>query len=355
MGGPAPAEAQEEDDNFSEQVMVAALPDTIPEVHVATLRPAEGLLVLRTAAVAGVGEVMLGNETRIDLKKAGSVVTSDGVVAVLGKDSNLMVQMHLETTEEQVAWTKALKLVMSQLQAAAVSEVPSSARGSPKGTAAPASPATQSKKAASAGGTSGADRASPRRTSAPVSPASQQGKKEASAKLEQHPSTSREANNEEEEVALLRAHSQQLQRKIETLEAMSNKRDRHHATLLKRLEDSMQMLEAVQAMCSQQCKVIDVQKVAIAELSAECGVQVEDDNEEEGEEEEEDEEDDAAEEVASAPQTSLSRAEAEMAAKAEQMMALLQQADAMQKALQQLEAMEAAGLLEGQKSSAAPE
>ncbi|CAE8599224.1 unnamed protein product, partial [Polarella glacialis] len=115
-----------------EQVLVAAFPNQIPEVHVASLDPQKGVLTLREASVAGAGDVSLGTEHRVDLAQAGSVVTSDGVVAVLGHDGELMVQMHLETEEEQQSWTKGLELIIQDRS--------TGVRASPKKSSVPASP-----------------------------------------------------------------------------------------------------------------------------------------------------------------------------------------------------------------------
>jgi len=311
--------------------MVAAFPDQIPEVHVASLHPSKGLLLLREANVASAGDVALGDEKRVDLKRAGSVISSDGVVAVLGRDRKLMVQMHLETEEEQSTWTQALQMVIDQFLEGRGGGV--SGR-SPKQTSVPPSPAARSAQA--------------------KSPANQATR---SAKQVQEP------ENQEAELPMLRARSQQLQTRIGSLEAMSTRRDKQAQKLLKRLDGAMQMLDAVQDMCSQQRKVIEVQQVAISELRKECG-QDEDEDEDEEEDEEPEQyhaqmngadhkktEDEEPEQyhaqMNGADHKKTAEMEAEMEQKAEQMLALLKQADEMQRALQELQAMEAAGISAG--------
>jgi len=144
---------------------------------------------------------------------------------------------------------------------------------------------------------------------------------------------------------MLRARSQQLQTRIGSLEAMSTRRDKQAQKLLKRLDGAMQMLDAVQDMCGQQRKVIEVQQVAISELRKECG-QDEDEDEDEDEEEDEEPEQDHAQ-MNGADHKKTAEMEAEMEEKAEQMLALLKQADEMQRALQELQSMEAAGVSAG--------
>jgi len=287
-----------------EQVMVAAFPDQIPEVHVASLHPSKGLLLLREANVASAGDIALGDEKRVDLKRAGSVIASDGVVAVLGRDRKLMVQMHLETEEEQITWTQALQMVIDQFLEGR-------------------------------GGVSGR---SPK-TSVPPSPAARSVQATSPANQVQEP------ENQEAELPMLRARSQQLQTRIGSLEAMSTRRDKQAQKLLKRLDGAMQMLDAVQDMCGQQRKVIEVQQVAISELRKECG-QDEDEDEDEDEEEDEEPEQDHAQ-MNGADHKKTAEMEAEMEEKAEQMLALLKQADEMQRALQELQSMEAAGVSAG--------
>lgn len=311
MPGPMPEAA--EDRGCWEQVLVAAFPDALPEVNVASLFPKKNQLLLREASVPSAGgDISLGSERRVDLSLAGSVEVSDGIVAILGRDRKLMVQMHLETEEEQATWAQALKLVIEQ------------------------SSAQRGEGARAVGG-----RQSPARSSAPASPASQRK----DAREEQS------KQDDEAELPTLRARSQQLQTRIGNLEAISERRDKQLQRLLKRLDGAMKMLDAVQDMCTQQRKVIDAQKVAIEELETDCGEDAEDEKKEEEEveqkmeakDEEEDEEEASGDEAAR--KRAVAEVEQEMAAKAEQMLALLKQADEMQRALQQLEALEAAGML----------
>lgn len=150
-----------------------------------------------------------------------------------------------------------------------------------------------------------------------------------------------------------------MQNRVGDLEAISDRRDKQLHKLLRRLDGAMQMLAAVQDMCEQQRKVILAQKVAITELKKECG-----DPDADGEKDgrnvnfsqhligqmnRNDNIVKKQEPTISAPTNSVScnndgglsvaEAEAEVAAKTEQMLALLQQSDKMQRALQQLEAM----------------
>jgi len=320
MPGPMPEAA--EDRGCWEQVLVAAFPDALPEVNVASLFPKKNQLMLREASVSSAGgDVSLGSERCVDLSLAGFVDVSDGIVAILGRDRKLMVQMHLETEEEQATWAKALKLVIEK------------------------SSAERGEGARAVGG-----RQSPARSSASASPASQR-KDEREEQSKQ---------DDEAELPTLRSRSQQLQTRIGNLEAISERRDKQLQKLLKRLDGAMKMLDAVQDMCMQQRKVIDAQKVAIEELETDCGEanqsdeDAEDEKKEEDEveqkmeakdEEEDEEEDGQAADDEAARQRAVAEVEQEMADKAEQMLALLKQADEMQRALQQLEALEAAGML----------
>jgi len=172
-----------------------------------------------------------------------------------------------------------------------------------------------------------------------------------------------------EDMNMLQARSRQLQNRIGIQEAISKRRDKHLHKMLRRLDGAMEMLGAVQDMCSQQKKVIEAQQVAILELKKESGVA--------GDIAEAKSEDaldsharsaDAATgsinggrcsfaDVAGAADVSHgsprgprdqdddseqqpSAAEAEIASKTQQMLALLQQADDMQRALHQLEALD---------------
>merc|ERR1719367_274012 len=70
---------------------------------------------------------------------------------------------------------------------------------------------------------------------------------------------------------MLQARSQQLQNRISSLEAMGKRRDVHLRQMIRRLDGAMQMLKAVEEMCSQQRRVLDAQNVAIMELKKERG------------------------------------------------------------------------------------
>lgn len=78
-----------------------------------------------------------------------------------------------------------------------------------------------------------------------------------------------------DDIVMLQARSRQLQNQIGSLEALNERRDQQLNKMVKRLDGAMQMLAAVQDMCSQQRNVIQVQKVAIAELSKDLGLPVE--------------------------------------------------------------------------------
>jgi hypothetical protein len=75
-----------------------------------------------------------------------------------------------------------------------------------------------------------------------------------------------------DDLVMLQARSRQLQNQIGGLEALNDRRDQQLNKMVKRLDGAMQMLAAVQDMCSQQRKVIQVQKVAITELSKDLGL-----------------------------------------------------------------------------------
>eukprot|EP00933_Yihiella_yeosuensis_P041455 TRINITY_DN35849_c0_g1_i1.p1 TRINITY_DN35849_c0_g1~~TRINITY_DN35849_c0_g1_i1.p1 ORF type:complete len:489 (+),score=174.14 TRINITY_DN35849_c0_g1_i1:65-1531(+) len=351
---------REEDDNF-EQVLVAAFPGAVPDVFVARLHAVTGMLTLREASVERGGEVALGGEKTIDLAQTGPLRISDGVVALLSDKNELLVQMHVDDEQEREYWAQAIKLCQMQRRATSSPKAKdgasgrSSARTSP--TAGKAGIANRLSPeaawaAAKARNTHPSSASGSARTSPKASPKASPQKKVTSQ-------TESEANGDE--LPMLRARSQQLQTKIGSLEALSHRRDRQLQKLTKRLDGAMQMLGAVQDMCGQQRKVIQAQQQAIIELRQDAG-------EEDPEEDEDDEEDEAEREAkekaermarqrvaASAkPQANgvshaheqddaVAKAEAEMAAKADQMLALLQQADKMQQALAELEAMEAAG------------
>lgn len=147
-----------------------------------------------------------------------------------------------------------------------------------------------------------------------------------------------------DEVVMLQARSRQLQNQIGSLEALNERRDSQLNKMVKRLDGAMQMLAAVQDMCSQQRTVIQVQKVAITELSKDLGLPVE-----------------ATDDTCKDPEVSPTGAQQmtspgarsedspgaddeeaedteEQVADNDQMRALLEQADQMQSLLQMLEA-----------------
>jgi len=282
MAGPAVADDEDDDGSCWEQVMVAAFPGgPSPQVFLVNLQALNGTISFREANVAEgeAGSLSLGSERIVDLRKAVAVVDRENALAVVGQDRTPLVLLYLDTAEELSTWKEALQLVIGLRESAP--EVSKS--GAP-------------------------------------------------------PSAAEES--EDDEINMLRARSQQQQTRIGQLEALHKRRDTQLSTLLQRLDGAMQMLDAVQDMCTQQRKVIETQRVAITALSEECGLG--------------DEDEDAppaaaapaAEAGLKAPPTqangsdeaSVEEVEAEMAAKAEQMMSLLKQADEMQRALSQLEA-----------------
>lgn len=266
-----------------EQVLVAALPNRPPEVHVATLHAAQRTIQLKEAKILANGDISFGKETVVSLREAEGVDLSDGnLLAILGRDGEVLCQLHLESAADQKAWVDGLR--------AAIGSRGGSARQ-------PGGPGNMS-----------------------VGPGTE---------------------DTDDEVHLLQARSRQLQTQIGQLEAANERRDSQLAKMLNRLDSAMQMLVAVQDMCEQQRKVIDAQKVAIHELTLEC---------EDGDEPEEEQPAarDGAARVAELATTLAqadessgddSDAEADIKAKTDEMLALLQKADEMQNALAQMEAL----------------
>jgi len=268
---------------LQEQVLVAAFPNRPPEVHVASLDAAQNAISLKEAKVLPSGDISFGKETVVSLKNAGDVDVSEGnMLAILGRDGSMLCQLHLESAADQRSWGDGIRAVIA-----------AGRRAAPRGGAA---------EEASAG---------------PVT------------------------EDTDDEVHLLQARSRQLQTQIGQLEAANERRDSQLAKMLNRLDSAMQMLVAVQDMCEQQRKVIDAQKVAIHELTLEC---------EDGDEPEEEQPAarDGAARVAELATTLAqadessgddSDAEADIKAKTDEMLALLQKADEMQNALAQMEAL----------------
>jgi len=108
----AAAAGAEAEDALQEQVLVAAFPDAPPEVHVASLDTRAGSLTLREASVLGRGEVSMGRKRTIELADVGSVDSQDGVVALLGLDSSILVQLHMESFEDQQTWANAIRTLL---------------------------------------------------------------------------------------------------------------------------------------------------------------------------------------------------------------------------------------------------
>lgn len=216
------------------QVVIASLPGAVPEVHVATLSGSE--LSLREAEVHS-GEVSMGSEAKVNLEGASIASSGNGEVVVL-KSGKRLVALHFEAEEEEQSWLQLLKDASQSSPKADASKPKERQRFSGKrpnspGTSAPASPA---------------GRAAPGPLKA-SQPAPKSG----------------------DDVARLQARSRQLQDQIEELEAVGARRDKQLQRLMKRLDGSIEMLQAVQDMCNQQRKVIYAQRVAIVELRRECG------------------------------------------------------------------------------------
>eukprot|EP00927_Polykrikos_kofoidii_P003804 TRINITY_DN11534_c0_g1_i1.p1 TRINITY_DN11534_c0_g1~~TRINITY_DN11534_c0_g1_i1.p1 ORF type:complete len:459 (-),score=100.84 TRINITY_DN11534_c0_g1_i1:142-1437(-) len=280
-----------------EQVLVAALPgDDTPEVHVARFDPADGMLSLRAATLEANGGVSLGADRRVLLKKAGLVqAVGGGEVNVFGSDGRLLVQLHLESTEDERSWLECLRAAV---------------------------------------------------VSGSSNPKDEQKESDTHVRVDSQES--------DDEVSMLRARSQQLQNRIGILEGVAERRDKQLQKTLKRLEGAMQMLSAVQDMCGQQRNVIDSQRIAITELRQECGILDESKHLDKSgapraadgqrtadgdkEVDKESSENDGGNEIESSGE--VAELECEVAAKSQQMLSLVQQADEMQAALRELRALQ---------------
>lgn len=216
-GGPGPAAeralASRLDPRLLEQqVLVAAFPDGPPEVHVVCADQARCALMFMEAGVTDGGAVDLGSERTVPLADIGSVRADDSgmTLTLLGKDRKLLVQMHFEEADAQLTWIQGLRLLI-------------------------------------AGNGSEGDQA-------PAGTESDEG-------------------GAEDEMHLLQARSRQLQTKIGSLEAVNDRRDKQLNKMVRRLDGAMQMLSAVQDMCTQQRKVILAQKVVITEFQSDLGLE----------------------------------------------------------------------------------
>lgn len=307
-GMPGPGGANAASGGTKEQVLVAALPGAGLDVHIARLDVAAGKLTLREASVAGGGNVSLGDGQVVALANAERVEARDKVVEVFGPGNQSLVQMHMETAEDERSWAEALRAAI---------------------------------------GREGGSQASPSRGD---------GRTAASP-------LSQGEGPEEAEVTALRARSTQLESRIQSLEAIGDRRDGQLEKMLRRLEGAMQMLTAVQDMCDQQRRVIGAQRVAITELRRERGLDDEEEDEQEKADEEEEDEDEEVKATMSkhfqgdahcqgrengvpsgAGMAAEEREEEgegdgeDMHVQSMQMLALLQQADKMQRALESLQA-----------------
>mmetsp|Transcript_89215 Transcript_89215/g.195545 ORF Transcript_89215/g.195545 Transcript_89215/m.195545 type:complete len:373 (+) Transcript_89215:64-1182(+) len=259
-----------DEESLKEQVMVAAFPDQLPEVHVGSFDASEKSIVLKEATVLASGQVSIGKQVTVDLSKAERVESKEGMMAILGPQGAIVVQLHIDTPEDLKVWTSAVKSVIGGPNPA-TSGAPPMANGS---------------------------------TSSPAY----------------------EAQEGEDEVNFLRARSQQLQNRVGELEGISKKTDQALNQMMNRLDGSMEMLAAVHDMCSQQKRVIEAQKIAIAELTNEVQASVAAKKESH------------AKKAGAPPATTVDE---ESAGKVEEMMMLLQKADEMQRALQELQAAHA--------------
>jgi len=262
--------------------------------------PSRLVLSLREASVGDSGDVGFGSERTVPLTEIGSVLSEQGEVTVRGHDGRTLVQMHFESQQDEAIWAQGLR--------AAIGSDASVAAG-----------AQTTEEGLTNGG------------------------------------------SEEEEMHMLQARSRQLQNRIGSLEAISERRDHQIQKMVKRLDGAMQMLAAVQDMCGQQCKVVEAQRVAITALrsdlgwsenaeaesisksaqagTGEGGVSPGGTAEEDVEEEEEEEDDSQGSPGPSYPVSSDRQVmEGDITAEAEKMLALLKQADEMQRMLQMLEA-----------------
>lgn len=279
---------------LQQQVLVAVFPNEAPEVYVAWANQTEGDLCLREASVGNGGDVVCGGERKIKLTDVARVTSNEGVVLCQDNAGRVLVQMHLETPEDESAWTEGLRAMIR-----------------------------------------------------PSSPSAGAGRGEA-RQVEAEPDS---------DLTTLHAQSRNLQSKIESLEAVSGRRDKQLKKMVSRLDGAMQMLTAVQDMCNQQRNVIQAQRTAITELQHDCGIEVDEDSAANGGEEDADRShvrgdtdgvgvranhsSPGGDDVASEDVDDVD--DADMQDKEEQMMALLQQADEMQRMLQMLEAAGAAG------------
>jgi molecular chaperone GrpE (heat shock protein) len=169
---------------------------------------------LRGASIGGGGQLSLGQLKQVQLSGC-QVESGDSVLSILGSDGKHRVQLHFEEAADQHSWAQALR---------------------------------------DAAGRHG-NHGSRQRVSQDCD--------------DEGPV----AEDTDEETHLLQTRSRQLQARISSLEDVSKRRDNQLQKMMKRLDGALQMLSAVQDMCSQQKKVIDAQKVAVAELRHDCGME----------------------------------------------------------------------------------
>lgn len=309
-GGPPGHQFATPAEGIKEQVLLATLPDSNPDVHLARLDVASAAFSLRQACVSPTGGVSLEAEYTLPLK--GLTVTRGGELSLsLRKDDGQTVQLHFENQDDERSWTVAL--------------------GDAKAFADNAH-AVQAGATASAVAGAGA--------------------------------------GDGDDIAALKARSAALQDRIGSLEAVRERRDKQLEALTSRLEDALKMLGAVEDMCCQQQRVIDAQRVAITELRRDAGLNSDDEAEEKAASLSGTSTPPAASQAPATPAAAAAppaapatvavpasevvapaaatapslgemaeSLELEMPAEAEEMLKLFQQADEMQQALRQLQAM----------------
>lgn len=207
-----------------EQVLIAAFPEsTVPEVHVARLDLQLQELCFQEASVLASGGISLGAQREVKLIDVSSVHAGDKSLTLLDHREEELVQLHFENVEDQRVWGDGLKTAVERGRTR-----------SDKGFRSP----------------------------------------ESTGNVRE--STPAEVKDTDGQVNLLMARSQQLQNRIGALELISDRRDKQLQKMLCRLDGSMQMLAAVEDMCTQQSKVIQAQKKAILELRHDCCIEEDD-------------------------------------------------------------------------------
>lgn len=196
-------------ESLCEQVLVAAFPGTAPDVHLASIDSTTKTVSFKEASVKPSGEVALGEAKTVNLAEVVAVDSSEGVLALMNRSGNVVVQLHIEEEDDQKEWENALGAIVGNVRNSAAADQDS-------------------------GADDGADIAAADTTA-------------------------------------LNERSAQLHTRAKVLEDASQRNDKSLREMLSRLDNAMKMLTAVQEMCMQQGTVIQAQKVAITELNKECG------------------------------------------------------------------------------------